>query len=119
MSPRMSSDQARELFSDAYEEALAGDAKRAFESALEADVSLADEYAMFCRALELMRQRPQPTPPNLLPGIQRRLRMQKRGAALKKRFGVGGLHPVALGVLMLLFAGLAWIALELLQAALK
>ena len=114
----MSPDEARELFSEAYEEALAGEVKVAFDNALEADLELADEYAVFCRALELMRQRPQPTPPNLLPGIQRRLRMQKRGVALQKRFGLGGLHPVALGLLMLLLIGVAWVALELLQAAL-
>lgn len=113
----MSPDEARELFSDAYEEALAGDAKHAFERALEADVALADEYAAFCRALELMRRRPPPPAPNLLPGIQRRLRMQKRGEALRKRFGLGAIHPLALGLLMLALAGLAWVALELLQAS--
>lgn len=115
----MSPDEARELFSDAYEEALAGDAKAAFERALDADIALADEYAAFCRALELMRTRPQPQPPNLLPSIQRRLKMQKRGAALQKRFGLGGIHPVALGVLMLALAGLGWLALQLLQTALS
>jgi len=114
----MSPDEARELFSDAYEKALAADQQRAFDSALEAHVELADEYAAFCRTLELMRLRPQPAPPNLLPGIQRRLKMNKRGEALRKRFGMGGVHPVALGLLMLALAGLAWIALELLQTAL-
>ena len=113
----MSPDEARELFSEAYEEALTGEVKVAFDNALEADLELADEYAVFCRALELMRQRSQPMP-NLLPGIQRRLRMQKRGVALQKRFGLAGIHPVALGLLMLLLIGVAWIALELLQAAL-
>lgn len=113
----MSPDEARELFSEAYEGALAADAQRAFDGALEADLALADEYAAFCRALELMRRRPQPAPPNLLPGIQRRLRAQKRGAALRKRLALGGVHPVLLGLLMLAFAGLAWLALELLQAA--
>lgn len=115
----MSPDEARELFSDAYEEALAADTKLAFDNALEADIALADEYAVFCRALELMRQRPRPTPPNLMPGIQRRLRMQKRGAALQKRFGLGGIHPAALGLLMLALAGLGWLALHLLQTAFK
>lgn len=115
----MSPDEARELFSEAYEEALAADTKLAFDHALEADISLADEYAAFCRALELMRQRPQPAAPNLLPGIQRRLRMQRRGAALQKRFGLGGVGPVGLGLLMLAVAGLGWLALELLQAALR
>jgi hypothetical protein len=115
----MSSDEARELFSDAYEDALAADTKAAFERALEADIALADEYAVFCRALELMRTRPQPQTPNLLPAIQRRLRMQKRGAALQKRFGMGGIHPVALGLLMLALAGLGWLALTLLQTALS
>ena len=68
---------------------------------------------------ELMRTRPQPPTPNLLPGIQRRLRMQKRGAALQKRFGLGGIHPIALGLLMLALAGLAWLALELVQTSLR
>lgn len=114
----MSPDEARELFSDAYEEALAADAQAAFDRALEADLKLADEYAAFCRALELMRQRPQPATPNLLPGIQRRLRMQKRGVALQRRFGLGGIRLVTLGLVMLALAGLGWVALELLQAAL-
>lgn len=113
----MSPDEARELFSDAYEKALASDQQRAFDSALDAHVELADEYAAFCRTLELMRQRPKPMPPNLLPGIQRRLKMNQRGQALRRRFGLGGVHPVALGLLMLALAGLAWVALELLQAA--
>lgn len=113
----MSPDEARELFSDAYEGALAADAKAAFERTLEGDIALADEYAVFCRALELMRGRPQPPTPNLLPGIQRRLRMQKRGAALQKRFGLGGVGPVSLGLLMLALVALAWLALELLQTA--
>jgi hypothetical protein len=113
----MSPDEARELFSDAYEKSLAVDQMRAFESALQAHVELADEYAAFCRTLELMRQRPQPTPPNLLPGIQRRLKMNKRGETLRKRFGMGGVHPVALGLLMLALAGLAWVAFQLLQTS--
>jgi len=113
----MSPEEARELFSDAYEKALAADRQRAFESALEADVELAGEYAAFCRTLELMRLRPQPSPPNLLPGIQRRLKMNRRGEAMRRRFGIGGIRPVPLGLLMLALAGLAWIALELLQAS--
>lgn len=114
----MSPDEARELFSEAYEDALTADIQRAFDRALEANIALADEYAAFCRALELMRQRPQPATPNLLPGIQRRLRMQRRAAALQKRFGLGGIKPVGLALLMLAVAGLGWLALELLQAAL-
>ena len=113
----MSSDEARELFSDAYEKSLAGDEQRAFESVLEAHVELADEYAAFCRTLELMRRRPQAAPPNLLPGIQRRLKMNKRGETMRRRFGLGGVHPLALGLLMLALAGVAWVAFELLQTS--
>lgn len=107
----MSPDQARDLFSDAYEKALAADAQRAFDAALEANAALAAEYAAFCRMLELMRHRPRPTP-NLLPGVKRRLKQRGRSALRNKLYGV---QPIAIGALMLVLLGVAWLALHLLM----
>jgi hypothetical protein len=106
----MSPDEARDLFSDAYEKALAVDAQAAFDATLEAHAELAAEYAQFCRTLELMRQRPRPTP-NLLPGVRRRLKQRGRSALRNKLYGV---QPIAIGALMLVLLGVAWLALHLL-----
>lgn len=117
----MSPEEARDLFSDAYEGGLAPDVKRVFEAQLAADELLAAEYAAFRRALELMRQRPRVQSPNLLPGVRRRLRRRGRMYSwpLLQRLGFSGLiHPFALGLLMLALLGLGYIALRLIEATL-
>jgi hypothetical protein len=111
----MSPDEARDLFSEAYEKALAADAQRAFDDALAANAELAGEYAAFCRMLELMKARPRPTP-NLLPGVKRRLRMRGRSALRNKLYGV---QPIAIGALMLVLLGVAWLALRLLYTTMS
>ena len=121
MSGPMTPEQARDLFSDAYEGGLPEDVQRVFEAQLAADDALAAEYAAFRRALELVRQRPRVQSPNLLPGVRRRLRRRGRFYAgpLLERLGLGGvIHPVALGVLMLALLGLGWVALQLLEVVL-
>ncbi len=109
----MTPDEARDLFSDAYEKALAADAQAAFEATLAAHAELAAEYTAFCRTLELMAQRPRPAP-NLLPGVKRRLKQRGRSALRNRLYGV---QPIAIGVLMLVLVGVAWLALYWLQSA--
>jgi len=118
----MTSQQARELFSAAYDTELDPNTQAAFDAALASDPELAAEFAEFRLLLRAAAEDPQPPvpAPNLLPGVQRRLRARSRGRYYGDRFsertGLGLRSPFLLAVAMLALAGLAWLALRLLQA---
>jgi ferric-dicitrate binding protein FerR (iron transport regulator) len=117
----MTKEHARELFSDAFEGTLEPETQRELEALLASDAELAEEYAQFQEALALIGKQPSLPSPNLLPGIQRKLRMRSRGRFYGDRFserlGLGLIHPVALAVLMLALLGLGFIALRWLEAS--
>jgi hypothetical protein len=116
----MTADQARELFSAAYERELEPEQVQAFEAALAAEPALAREYEAFVATLELARRgpaaagRPAGRAPNLLPGVQRRLRARSQGRFYADRFaerlGGGKLQPLTLALALLILLGLAWLA---------
>ena len=100
----MNTDEARESFSEAYEGELSEPRRREFDAALAEDSELKQEYAAFQRALTAAGAVPAVSNdgPDLLAGVQRRLRKRSRGRFYGDRFaerqGMGIIHPVALAV---------------------
>jgi anti-sigma factor RsiW len=116
----MNSEQARELFSDALDGELEPDARQALDRALAEDPALAAESAAFQSTVALTKRSfPHGPTPNLLPRIQRRLRVQSGGRYYGERFalrvGRGAIQPwVLAGVVVAVLAAL-WFALRLLE----
>jgi hypothetical protein len=122
----MTQDEARELFSDAHDEALAPDRAQAFAELLERDSGLAEEYRAFCQTMGALRGgagdgRRAETAPNLLPGVQRRLRARSRGRFYGDRFaeraGTGPIAPLLWALLVLALVAVSWFALGSLDVA--
>lgn len=127
----MTPDEARASFSAAFERELDGAEQRAFDAALQANPELAREYQAFVALLELARGRAvtehadadapgaagSSRAPDLLPGVQRRLRARSKGRFYADRFaqrlGPGLLQPLPLALIMLALLALAWLALSL------
>jgi anti-sigma factor RsiW len=125
----MTSEQARERFSAALDGELEAGERDAFEHALQADGALAQEYAAFRATLEHARgaasafardvaAAPASTP-DLLPGVQRRLRQRSRGRFYADRFserlGRGLTQPLLLALVMVALLALAWFGLGLFE----
>ncbi|HEY2732941.1 MAG TPA: hypothetical protein VGI70_03105 [Polyangiales bacterium] len=106
----MTSDDARELFSLAYDLQLSAAEQQSFDAALVRDPELADEYAGFCATFAAIsgERASDPATPNLLPSIQRRLRNASGGRYYGDRFaersGVGRFQPwmLLLGLALLI-----------------
>ena len=118
----MTSQEARELFSAAYDSELDPGTQAAFDSALAADAALATEYAEFRTLLTAAAEDstpPGPTP-DLLPGVQRRLRARSRGRFYRDRFseraGLGARSPLVVVIVMLVLGALAWLAWRLVHS---
>ena len=117
----MSPDDARALFSPALDGELDAATHAELQAALAADPELAAEYAAFARTLELTRAagRLPSAVPNLLPRVQRRLRVQSRGRYYADRFAEragAGMQPVLLASVLLTVLGLLWLVLHVLEA---
>jgi anti-sigma factor RsiW len=117
----VTSEQARELFSVALDGELSPDERAAFDAALAADATLAEEYAAF-RATLSAAQRSLAEPADtrdLLPGVQRRLRARSRGRFYADKFaeraGRGLVSPFTLALVMGVIAALAWLAFGYVQ----
>jgi anti-sigma factor RsiW len=118
----MTAAQARELFSEAYERELDPAQAEAFAAALAADPELARDYDAFVATLGGIAPAlrggesaaPATAAPNLLPGVQRRLRVRSRGRFYGDRFserlGSGWLQPLPLALLLLGVLAVAWLA---------
>jgi hypothetical protein len=120
----MTSHEARELFSEAYDAELDAEAQRAFEQALANDAVLATEYAEFRSLLQAAAQDMDMdvavgATPDLLPGVQRRLRVRSRGRFYRDRFservGLGARSPLIVAGVMMLVATLVWLAFRVVQ----
>jgi hypothetical protein len=120
----MSPDEARERFSDAFEEGLSVEEKAGFERALGADPELAAEYRAFCEAVRVTRALGRLEPPrpsvDLLAGVQARIRKRTRGRFYRDRFAAGRgperlVLPIILAVLMLLLLGVAYAGIRYLD----
>jgi hypothetical protein len=117
----MTSQEARELFSAAFDAELDAQAQQAFDRALADDAVLASEYAEFRTLLEAAAEDIEvASTPDLLPGVQRRLRARSRGRFYRDRFseraGIGARSPLIVAGAMMLIAALAWLALRVVQA---
>lgn len=135
----MTGDEARERFSEAYDDELSAEERATFEAALSADDSLRAEYDEF-RALlsgtlpsladdlhdDLEARRAflsattgandEPAP-DLLPGVQKKLRERSRGRYYRDRFAERGKYatPLLLAIVMALVLGMAWFGLSYVQ----
>jgi anti-sigma factor RsiW len=115
----MSSDEARDLFSEAFEGELEPPRRAAFEAALAADPELAQEFEDFVetfRAVGSLGEHAESPTPDLLAGVQDRLRRRSGGRYYRDAFARGGGPSPALSVLLavacLVMLGLAWYSLS-------
>jgi anti-sigma factor RsiW len=115
--------EARELFSAALEGELDAARSRELQACLAADPELQREYAAFEATFALVRARKEQAAPapDLLAGVQERLRARSRGRFYADRFaerrGRGLALPLLLGVVMLGLLALAWLGLSLIEHA--
>jgi anti-sigma-K factor RskA len=106
----MTPEEAEASFSSAYDGLLETDEQRAFDAALAEDPALAEQYAAFCRTLSTLKQAQANTAPtpDLLLGVQRRLRDKSGGRFYADRFaeraggGTGRLVIILLALALVL-----------------
>jgi anti-sigma factor RsiW len=118
-------DETRELFSAALEGELTPDDQRRWDAALERDAGLRAEYREFVACNDALRQAAAASAsdpvPDLLPGVQSRLRARTRGRFYADRFAErSGLHwqpTLSLALLMLALLALCWLGVNWLQGA--
>lgn len=113
----MAPDEARELFSEAFDGELDAEREKAFQDALAADDALKAEYDDFVETLGLVsRFGEEEEPPDLLHGVQERLRKRSRGRYYRDRFsrraGPGWIMPLLVSVGALLLLGVIWYAMH-------
>lgn len=83
----MNPEDAEALFSAAYDAELAPEERREFERVLTANPELARRYREFCLAIQTLKLAEESVPaPDLLPGVQRRLRSKSGGRFYRDRF---------------------------------
>jgi anti-sigma factor RsiW len=115
----MTADEARDSFSEAFEGELDAERKAAFDAALATDPELEHEYAEFVETFQMMGRLgdadAEPAP-DLLSGVQERLRKRSRGRYYRDQFsrraGPGWALPVLLAVACILTLALTWYALH-------
>ncbi len=145
----MSPDEARDLFSEAYDEALDGEAKARFDEALLGDDALRAEWEDFralfssasvlktgdfdalddlddldddaLAALAEAEGDDDIVVPDLLHGVQRRIRERSRGRFYRDRFAQRqnsmGWTPLLLAAVMLVVLAAAWLGMTFVQVA--
>lgn len=122
----MTPEEAKELFSAAYDGELDEAQQRAFDAALASDPALGQQYTQFsdtlaaaAAAADSSSAQAADEGPDLLAGVQQRLRTRSRGRFYADRFaergGKGLLSPFALALIMAALCALAWFALSYLQ----
>ena len=119
---QLSSDDAEALFSAAYDRELVADEQRAFDAALAEDPALAQRYQVFCRTLETLKDadpaKAVPAP-DLLRGVQHRLRKRSGGRFYADRFSERsgwGMRQLLLSLLLsAALLALCWVAFTLLR----
>lgn len=121
----MTSDEARDLFPEALDDALTAEQARAFEAALDADPALRSEYVELREVLgeaAAIAEADAAVAPSvdLLHGVQTKLRKRSRGRFYRDRFsrdvGRGAqMWPLVAASLMLIVLGTAWYILHFAQ----
>lgn len=118
----MTADEAREQFSAAYDGELDPRERKRFDAALAHDQALAAEYREFAAMLDGAHSEigHEHVNPDLLAGVQRRLRVRSRGRfyadKFAERIGLGMLNPLTIAVAMTLLAAAAWLVFGYLQS---
>ncbi len=118
----MTSDEARELFSEAYDGTL-GERQAELAAALEADPGLGAEWEQFRTLLDETRamglEDQEAEVPDLLAGVQRKLRQRSRGRYYRDRFarghGAQSLFPLLIGIILLAVIAVAWLGMHYAQ----
>lgn len=116
----MTADEARDCFSAAYDGELDEAQQAEFEAALQQDPELASDYAGFRLALLGLAGPTAPGTgapiPDLLPGVQERLRARSRGRFYADRFaerrGRGSYTLVLVMLILALLMGMLWFSSE-------
>lgn len=116
----MTPDEARELFSAAWDGELDEAERAAFDALLEADAELRSEWEEFrdlLREAHEVAESDEAEAPDLLPGVQQRLRVRSRGRFYRDRFAAeatGGrtMLPLLLGLAMFVAVAVAWLTLH-------
>lgn len=115
----MTSDEARDLFSEALEGDLDEAQQEEFDAALAADEELRVEYDEFVDTFALVSKMGEPEAievPNLLPKIQDRIRRRSRGRYYRDQFsrraGPSWMLPLVAVVAVILVLGAAVYALQ-------
>ena len=118
----MTSDEARELFSAAYDGELDEAQKRDFDAALASDEELAAEYReleALLREASAIGNEDADAAPDLLAGVQKRIRVRSRGRFYRDRFAseakARSMVPIYLGIAMLLLIAIAWLTLHVVR----
>ena len=121
MTAGLGSDEARDLFSAAYDGELGDDEQKAFDDALASDEVLAEEWREFRDLLNeahTLDEELEGEEPDLLAGVQQKIRARSRGRFYKDRFAQapgGGLLPILMAGVMLLLVAVAWLMLHYVQ----
>ena len=113
--PRMTDDEARDLFSAYHDRELPADEHERVRAALEASPALAKEYASFCEMLgalsglsaeaapPALHQPEDRAPDALIAGVQRRLHKRSGGKFYADRWSrAAGLFPLELAAVLVL-----------------
>ncbi len=117
----MSPDEARDLFSEAFEGDLDAERQKAFEAALAEDGELSREYQDFVETFQIVGRMgaddDDVEAPDLLRGVQERIRKRSRGRYYRDRFsqragGPAWILPLLLAMVSILVLATAWLALE-------
>jgi anti-sigma factor RsiW len=112
----MTTDEAYERFSAAADGELTAEDRAAFDALLRDDEKLRKEYDEYVKLIGETRQLADTDAPDLLGGVQARLRQRSRGRFYRDRFatrsGSGTLTPILLALGMLLVIAITWLALN-------
>ncbi|MGE3632447.1 MAG: anti-sigma factor [Sandaracinaceae bacterium] len=116
----MNPNEARDLFSEAYEGDLEQAQQAAFKEALANDEALQAEYDDFVSTLQMVHDLGKADdglpPPDLLRGVQERLRNRSRGRYYRDRFAQRGpmnlMLSVMLAVTVLFLIAAAWYVMQ-------
>jgi len=119
----MTSEEARELFSEAYDGELGPEPQAAFDEALAGDDALRAEYEEFRDMLNSARSLAEGDldgeAPDILAGVQGKLRARSRGRFYRDRFAeqgsAKGLFPMLLAMAMLVIVVVAWLMMHFIQ----